>query len=127
MGCGMGFLLGLCAFDLMEDLVALVDAGPRLLLARKARCVIQITDDPSIPEVNLRREIELDRHAFATAGQAKSSGESPLLGGDMNTNAECCEKRAAALLKVNLAMLAGRIESLQLLYQALSTDTPAED
>jgi PAS domain S-box-containing protein len=35
------------------------------------------------------------------------------------------ESRGAG--QVNLAMLAGRIESLQLLYQALSTDTPADE
>jgi hypothetical protein len=64
----------LCAFHFVEDLVALIDAGSGLLLARKALRVFEMADDPTVPEMQLRREMELDRHAAETAGCGKGSG-----------------------------------------------------
>jgi hypothetical protein len=64
--CSVGCFLAVRAFDRMEDLVALVDSRPRLLLARKTCGVIEIADDTSVPQTQLRREIEFHCHAAAT-------------------------------------------------------------
>ena len=50
-------------------------AGPPadLLLPGKARRVVQIPDDVSVLEMQLRREIELDRHAAETSDSAGGS------------------------------------------------------
>jgi hypothetical protein len=40
----------------VQDFVALVDSWPNLLLAPKARCVVEITDDAPILEMQLRCE-----------------------------------------------------------------------
>src|SRR5947209_5551892 len=62
-GCRVGLLLSLRALDRVQHLVALVDSGTRLLLASKANGILKITDDPTVPEVQLRCEVELMYHA----------------------------------------------------------------
>jgi hypothetical protein len=62
----MGLFLTLRAFDSVQDFVALVDSGSNLLFASKTRSVRKIADDASILEMQLRREIELDRHTTKT-------------------------------------------------------------
>ena len=47
--------------------------GADLLLPGKARRVVQIPDDASVLEMQLRREIELDRHAAETSDSAGGS------------------------------------------------------
>jgi hypothetical protein len=69
----MGVFPGLCALYLVQDLVALVDAGSKLLLASKAGRVVQIADHPSVPQMQLRREIKLDAHSKETAAVIRSS------------------------------------------------------
>jgi hypothetical protein len=49
--------------DLMQDFIALIDAGSNFLLAREAHGVVEVTDDAPILEMQLGREIKLDRHA----------------------------------------------------------------
>ncbi len=63
MGCPVGLLHGPRALDRVQDLVALVDSGTRLLLAGKAGGVFEIADDPAISEVQFRCEEELRHHA----------------------------------------------------------------
>jgi len=67
MGCRMSLLFGLRAFDRVQDLVALIDSGTRLLLARKADSVSEIADDPAISQMQFRCENELRAHAAETA------------------------------------------------------------
>ena len=69
----MGGFTILGALDLVQDLVSLVDPRADLLLPGKARRVFQIPDDASILQMQLRREIELDRHAAETSDSAGGS------------------------------------------------------
>ena len=69
----MGGFTILGAFDLVQDLVALVDPRADLLLPGKARRVVQVPDDASILQVQFRGEIELDRHAAKTPDIAGGS------------------------------------------------------
>jgi hypothetical protein len=62
MGCRVGLLLGLRALDRVQNLVALVDPGPRFLLASKANSVSQMADNPAVSEMQFRREVELRDH-----------------------------------------------------------------
>jgi hypothetical protein len=48
--------------DLMQDFVTLIDAGPSFLLAREAECIVEVADDASILEMQLGREMKLNRH-----------------------------------------------------------------
>src|SRR5262249_37403492 len=73
MCCGVGLLTALRLLDPVQDFIALVDSRSSLLLARKARCIVEIADDPAILEVQLRREIKLNRHAAETPGCAGGS------------------------------------------------------
>jgi hypothetical protein len=73
----MGGFTILGAFDLVQDLVSLVDPRADLLLPGKARRVFQIPDDASILEMQLRGEIELNQHAAET---------SDIVGGSMGTS-----------------------------------------
>jgi len=63
MGCRVGLLFGLRALDRVQDLVALVDPGPRFLLASKANGVAEMADNSAISEMQFRREVELRYHA----------------------------------------------------------------
>jgi len=63
MGCRVRLLLGLRALDRVQNLVALIDPGPRLLLARKASGVSEIADNSAVSEMQFRREVELRYHA----------------------------------------------------------------
>jgi len=56
------------ALERVQNLVPAVDAGPRLMLAREQRRVLQVADDASVGEPQLRRKIELDRHARSNGG-----------------------------------------------------------
>jgi hypothetical protein len=64
----MGLLSGLRELHLVQDFVALVDSWSSLLFARKARRIVEVADNPPILEMQLRREIKLDRHAAETPG-----------------------------------------------------------
>jgi hypothetical protein len=66
----MGLFLALCAFHLVQDFVALIDAWPNLLLAGKARRVVEVADDAPIFEKRFRREIKLGRHTSETPSGA---------------------------------------------------------
>jgi hypothetical protein len=46
----------------MQDFVTLIDAGPSFLLARGAECIVEVADDASILEMQLGREMKLNRH-----------------------------------------------------------------
>src|SRR5215471_15397873 len=64
----------------VQNFIALVDSRSNLLLARKAHRVVKVADDPPILEMQLRREIKLNRHAAETPGCTRSSREkSPTL------------------------------------------------
>src|SRR5262249_44219614 len=52
----------------VQDFIALVDSGSSLLFARKAHRVVEVADDPTILEMQFRREIKLSRHAAETPG-----------------------------------------------------------
>ena len=71
----MGLLSGLREFHPVQDFIALVDSRSSLLLARKARRVVEVADDPPILEMQLRREIKLNRPAAETSGYARGSHE----------------------------------------------------
>lgn len=68
MRCGVGLLPVLRVLDPVQDFIALVDSRSSFLLARKARRVVEVADDPSVLEMQLRREIKLYRHAAETPG-----------------------------------------------------------
>ena len=54
----MGLFFALRVLHLVQDFIALVDSRSSLLLARKARRVVEVADDPPILEMQLRREIK---------------------------------------------------------------------
>jgi hypothetical protein len=65
----------------VQDFIALVDSRSSLLLARKARGIVEVADDPPILEMQLRREIKLNRHAAETPRCAGGSpGKLPAFG-----------------------------------------------
>jgi hypothetical protein len=53
----MGFFSALRVFHLVQDFIALVDSRSSLLLARKARGVVEVADDAPVLEMQFRREI----------------------------------------------------------------------
>ena len=59
----------------VQDFIALVDSWSSLLLARKVRRIVEVADDPTILEMQFRREIKLNRHAAETPGRARGSRE----------------------------------------------------
>jgi hypothetical protein len=67
----MRLFFALCVFHLVQDFIALVDSRSSLLLARKARRVVEVADDPPVLEMQLRREIKLNRHAAETPARAR--------------------------------------------------------
>src|SRR5262245_57681397 len=70
----MGLLPALRAFERMQHLVALIDARTRLVLAREGGRVVYVADDAPVRKPQFRREVELDGHARATAGDIEGSG-----------------------------------------------------
>lgn len=62
------------AFKPMQNLVALIHSRSRLLFARKTYGVRKIADDPPVPKMQLRREIEVDAHTRAMTLSRKRSG-----------------------------------------------------
>ena len=58
----------------MQYFVALVDAGPQFLLARKVDGVVQVTDDTAVVQVQLGGEIKVDRHGCITGADMSGSG-----------------------------------------------------
>jgi len=75
MCCSVGLFSALRVLHLVQDFIALVDSRSSLLLARKARGIVEIADDPPILEVQLWREIKLNRHGAETPGCARGSRE----------------------------------------------------
>src|SRR5215471_9890116 len=73
MCCGVGLFAALRVLHPVQDFIALVDPRSNLLLARKARGVVEVADDPAILEMQFRREIKLNRHAAETPGCARGS------------------------------------------------------
>jgi hypothetical protein len=71
----MGLFFALRALHPVQDFIALVDSWSSLLLASEVRRVVEVTDDAPIFEMQLRREIELSRHAAETPGCARGSAE----------------------------------------------------
>jgi hypothetical protein len=67
----MRLFFALCVFHLVQDFIALVDSRSSLLLARKARRVVEVADDPPVLEMQLRRKIKLNRHAAETPARAR--------------------------------------------------------
>src|SRR5262249_56389858 len=64
----------------VQNFIALVDSRSSLLFARKAHRVVEVADDPTILEVQFRREIKRNRHAAETPGCTRGSREkSPTL------------------------------------------------
>jgi hypothetical protein len=64
----MGLFVALRALYPVQNFVALVDSWSSLLFASKADRVVEVADDAPIPEMQLRREIKLNRHAAETLG-----------------------------------------------------------
>src|SRR5262249_2560496 len=60
---GVGLFSALRVLHLVQDFIALVDPRSNLLLARKARRVVEVADDSTILEMQFRRKIKLNRHA----------------------------------------------------------------
>src|ERR1700716_2423095 len=73
------FFLAVCALNLVQDLVTLVDSWSTLLLASEARRVLEVADDAPILEMQLGREIKLDGH---TAENVKAVTVVPESDGD---------------------------------------------
>jgi hypothetical protein len=74
---GVRFLTRRRALHGVQYLVALIDARPQLLLARKSDSVVKVTNDAAVPQVQLGREIECEGHARITvAGRGGSCGSS---------------------------------------------------
>ena len=72
---GMRFFLRRRTLHGVQNLVALIDAGPQLLLACKADGVVEMTDDASVPQMQLRCKIEVHRHGcISTYGTLGSDG-----------------------------------------------------
>ena len=71
----MRFFLAVCALNLVQDFVTLVDSWSNLLLASEARRVLEVADDAPILQMQLGREIELDGHMVETSGCAGRSGK----------------------------------------------------
>jgi hypothetical protein len=71
----MGLFIALGTFYPVQDFIALVHSRSSLLLATKADRVLEIADDAPIPEMELRREIKLNRHAGRTPVSARGSAE----------------------------------------------------
>ena len=63
----MSVFFALSAFHFVQDFVSLVDPRSNLLFTSKTRSVVEIADDASILEMQLRREIELNRHTAKTS------------------------------------------------------------
>jgi hypothetical protein len=73
--CSMGLFFALRALHPVQNFIALVDSRSSLLLASKARRVVEVADDAPILEMQLRCEIKLSRHAAETPGCTRSSAE----------------------------------------------------
>src|SRR5262249_21220697 len=73
MRCRVGLFSALRVLHPVQDFIALVDPRSSLLLARKAHRVVEVADDPTILEMQLRREIKRSRHAAETSGRARGS------------------------------------------------------
>src|SRR4051812_32987790 len=73
MCCSMGLFLALRAFDPVQDFVSLIDSWPNLLFTSKASRVVEVADDASIFEMQLRREIKLGRHTSETSSVSRGS------------------------------------------------------
>jgi hypothetical protein len=71
----MRFFLAVCALNLVQDFVTLVDSWSNLLLASEARRVLEVADDAPILQMQVGREIELDGHMVETSGCAGRSGK----------------------------------------------------
>ena len=63
----MSLFFALSAFHFVQDFVSLVDPRSNLLFTSKTRSVVEIADDASILEMQLRREIELNCHTAKTS------------------------------------------------------------
>ena len=72
----MSVFFALSAFHFVQDFVSLVDPRSNLLFTSKTRSVVEIADDASILEMQLRREVKLGRHTAETSSAA--SGSDPL-------------------------------------------------
>ena len=70
----MGLLACRCALQRVQDFIALVDTGPRFLLARKADGVVEVTNDAPVTQMQLGCEMKFDRHGCITGAQAAGSG-----------------------------------------------------
>jgi hypothetical protein len=69
----MGVFVALRALYPVQNFVALVDSWSSLLLASKADRVVEVADDAPIPEMELWREIKLNRHARKRQGRPEVS------------------------------------------------------
>src|SRR5262245_41397078 len=70
---GVRLFSALRVLNRMQDFIALADSRSSLLLARKAHRVVEVADDPTILEVQFRREIKRNRHAAETSGCVRGS------------------------------------------------------
>ena len=64
----MGLFPGLGTFNGVQNLVPTIHARSDLMLADKQHRIIKISDDASVHEPKLRREIELNRHLPRNGG-----------------------------------------------------------
>ena len=69
----MCFFCALCALQLVQDFITLVDPWSGLLLASKAQCIYNIANDASVFEMELRREMKRSCHAEETPSGARGS------------------------------------------------------
>lgn len=73
MCCSMRLFLVVGTFYRVQNLVPLVDPRSDLLLASKARRILEIPDYTPILEMQLRREIEFNGHNTETSDAAPGS------------------------------------------------------
>jgi hypothetical protein len=65
---GVRLFLAPGALERVQNLVALVHARTRSVLAREHRRVLEVSDNASIDEPQLGREIQFDRHTASNDG-----------------------------------------------------------
>jgi hypothetical protein len=71
MGGGVCLLARLGALHGMQDLVALIDAGSYLLLACETDGVVEMTNNASVSQVQLRGELKCQGHGRITGAEAR--------------------------------------------------------
>src|SRR5262249_849762 len=75
MCCSVRLFSALRVLHPVQDFMGWGESRASFLLAGKARRMVEVADDPPILEMQLRREMKLNRHAAETPGCAGGSRE----------------------------------------------------